>query len=125
MSFANTLMNFFYKLLDEIRDAETHIKTRWVYGAATFSLLLILGFWATTSTSIVPSIAQPEERIAQFARLQPKPEPGVDEVFVAGLSTILRGTGLRLSRGIELLSELIFGKPKTIDIVPPTLSKSR
>ena len=108
----------FNQFLREIQNSDVDTKRRWLYGLTGVSMLLIVGFWIGYMNITVPTIAQPSERILEFARLQPKEEPRATDVLVAGLSTIVRAAGLEISKAVLYLRNTVFGAGKTITVTP-------
>ena len=94
--------------LERIQNSDDATKNFWLYALSSTSMLFILMLWGGYMNLSIPSVARPitsESQIANQTNVDNLPGPG--SIFVAGLTTIINGTGIRLSRGVATLKELI------------------
>ncbi len=112
--------------LERIQNGDEATKHFWLYTLSSISMLFVLVLWGGYMNLAIPGVPGPiaeatggrisdkeySDRRQEITNKAQSPT----SIFMAGLATIINGTGIRLSHGIATIKEALLPSNKTITI---------
>ncbi len=109
--------------IERIQNGDEATKHFWLYSLSSVSMLFVLVLWGGYMNLAIPGVPGAiaiEDQKSNFKDQNTQTEIQITQsstsIFVAGLATIMNGTGIRLSRGIASIKEALLPSGKTISI---------
>lgn len=113
--------------IERIQNSDESTKKFWLYMYSGATMLFVIMLWGGYMNLSIPTVPGPEGAAVALGGATPAPQqqqlaaavteaPGPTTIFMAGLEEVLNGAGIRLSRGIASIKEVLFPSGRTITI---------
>jgi len=113
--------------IERIQNSSEDTKKFWLYFYSSATMLMVIMLWGGYMNLSVPGVPGPinadtvgnatHQSAAQYAATsQDQKAPSPTTIFVAGLEQVINGAGIRLSRGVAAIKDILMPNSSTIII---------